>query len=159
MQEKVKEAFELNPEINTFYVTTDLQCFTKPGDARLHAKWLEDDTIHVMHRNAPVYGPEEQPKEQEEAPEQEEVTEEDPEQEEAPEQEEVTEEDPEQEEEPEEEEATEEVPAKLSAGERIAAIEACSTVEEVDALLNGERAKTVIAAGEARIKAINENGQ
>jgi hypothetical protein len=147
MQEQVKEAFELYPEINTFYVTTDLQCFTSPGNARLHAKWLEDDTIHVMHRNAPVYGPEEQPTEQEEAPEQEEVAEEAPEQEEAI------------EEAPEEEEATEEVPAKLSAQERIAAIEACSTVEEVDALMNGERAKTVIAAGEARIKAINEIGQ
>ncbi|MCO5253367.1 MAG: hypothetical protein M9892_03265 [Bacteroidetes bacterium] len=51
-------------------------------------------------------------------------------------------------------EATSEV--KKTAEARIADINAATTVEEVDILLNGEKAKTVIAAGEAKIEEINK---
>ena len=41
---------------------------------------------------------------------------------------------------------------KLSAEERIEKINACTTKDEVNALLEGEKAKTVIAAGEEKIE-------
>jgi hypothetical protein len=109
MQEKIKEAFECNPELNVLHATSDGQCFAKPNEARMHAKSLEDDKVQVHYRGSF------------------EVV----------------------------EEAPEEAP-KLSAEERIAKINECATVEEVDLLMNGEKAKTVIAAGEAKIKELNE---
>jgi SOS-response transcriptional repressor LexA len=48
---------------------------------------------------------------------------------------------------------------KLGASERIEAINALETVEAIELALKDETAKTVIAAGEEKIKTINESNQ
>lgn len=47
---------------------------------------------------------------------------------------------------------------KLTAEQRIEAINACQTIEEVEALLVGESAKTVKAAGQIKIEQLNKEG-
>jgi hypothetical protein len=47
---------------------------------------------------------------------------------------------------------SDEVKVKLSAEDRIAKINACTTAEEVNALLVDEKAKTVLAAGEEKLE-------
>jgi hypothetical protein len=48
---KVKKAFESNPEVNQFVVTSDGQCFTHGNTAANHAGSLKDTSMETVHRS------------------------------------------------------------------------------------------------------------